>query len=194
MQLNVITEPTVEPVTLAEVKAALRSTSTVDDALITTLIPVARAYAETLTSRSLARKTCVAFFDGFPAPYQPIRIPAPPLITVTNVKYLDETLTLQTWNSAEYFVTEMQDPGLIVSRPGYVYPVAGSMEGSVRVQFTAGYDASAPTVVPVLPANLKNGIVQLVVHFVEHPDAVSTEKYAELPHSIKALLPRMYRL
>lgn len=54
---KVTVQPTSEPVTLAEVKDWLRVDWTADDALLSTLITRARAWAETITHRALATQT-----------------------------------------------------------------------------------------------------------------------------------------
>lgn len=192
MGLQVTVQPTAEPVTLQEVKDRLRLTSTADDAHITGLISTARDYAETITHRSLARKTYAVFFEKFPNIGEHIRVPAPPLISVLAIKYLDSTLTQQTWDASEYFVAGMQSPGLIVPKPGFVYPCPVRMPGAVEIDFVAGYDASNPTAIPVIPPRFQEGIRELAVHFYSHPEAVAVEKYVDLPHTLKALLTKFY--
>lgn len=192
MPTQITEQPTAEPVTLAEVKARLRLTSTADDALITGLITVAREYAESITFRSLAKKTYAVFFDRFPAPLDPIRVPNPPLITVSAIKYLDASLSQQIWDPSEYFVADMQSPGLIVPKPGFTYPSAARVPGAVEVDCIAGYDASSPDTDPQIPAKFQEGIRQLAVHFYSHPEAVAVEKFNVLPITIKALLTKVY--
>lgn len=192
MSLQIITGPTAEPITLTEVKARLRLTDTIDDATITALIPVAREYAEKMTRRSIAFKTYAAFFDSFPDLCKPIRVPAPPLIAVTAIKYLDSTLTQQTWDPSEYYVAYMQVPGLIVPTPLNVYPCPAVVPGAVEVDFTAGYGyagTTGPPVIPpgpVCPEHLKEGIRQLVVYLYEHPDTVTSEGLKEAPVSFRS--------
>jgi uncharacterized phiE125 gp8 family phage protein len=192
MSLVIITGPTAEPVTLAEVKTRLRLTDTTDDALITTQITAAREYAEKMTRRSLNYKTYAAFFDSFPDCGKPIRIPVPPLIAVTAVKYLDSTLTLQTWDPTEYYVAAQQSPALIVPTPANIYPCPASVPGCVEVDFTAGYGypgQTTPTTIPagpVCPENLKEGIRQLAVYIYENPSVINSEGLREAPLSFRS--------
>jgi uncharacterized phiE125 gp8 family phage protein len=187
MSLQIITPPTAEPVTVAEVKARLRLTTTADDSVILSNITAAREFAEKATRRSLAYKSYAYFLDRFPCPSEPIRIPVPPLIAVTAIKYLDGTLTQQTWDPLEYFVAPMQSPALIVSKPTFIYPCAGPVPGAVEIDFTAGYGypgQQTPTVIPagpICPEHLKEGIRQLAVHIYEHPEAVTPEGLKEAP-------------
>lgn len=190
--LKRVSGPTVEPVTLAEVKAELRLTSTADDALITSLISTAREQAEAITHRSLALKTYQVYLDHFPPPTEPIRLPAAPLVSVTSIEYLDSTLAWQTWSAAEYRVSEVQEPGLVMYKSGFIYPSPECVPWPVRVNMTAGYDAANPTVEPTIPSRFKRGIIRLAIHFYEHPETISTEAYKELPLGIKTLLAPIY--
>src|SRR5690242_15085154 len=127
MSLQIVTGPTAEPVTVDEVKARLRITSTNDDATIAAHITAAREFAEKETRRSLAYKSYALYLDRFPYPYEPIRVPVPPLVAVSAVKYLDPvTLVSTTWDPTEYLVSAVQSPGLIFPNPiaptGRVYP------------------------------------------------------------------------
>ena len=174
MSLQIITQPTAEPVTVDEVKKRLRLTTDTDDSMIGTQITAAREYAEKVTRRSLAVKGYAAFFDRFPVPGAPIRIPVPPLVSVTAIKYLDSSLEAQTWDAAEYFVASQQTPGLIVPKPGFVYPSPVLVPGAVEIDFTAGSGSDTPE-------HLKEGIRQLAVHLYEHPEAITSEGLREAP-------------
>lgn len=188
MSLQITAQPAAEPVTVAEVKARLRLGNTADDAVITANITAAREFAEKVTRRSLAYKSYALFMDSFPCLSDPIRVPVPPLINVTAIKYLDSTLTQQTWDSAEYFIAYMQEPGLIIPRPTFIYPCPAVAPGAVEIDFTAGYgyagNAQAQPPIPagpVCPEHIKEGIRQLAVHIYEHPSAVTPEGLKEAP-------------
>lgn len=189
MSLQIITPPTAEPVTVQDVKDELRLTVTVDDALIQRLITPAREYAEKRTRRSLAVATYAAFFDRFPCPSEPLRIPAPPLLAVTGVKYLDNSLTPQTWDPIEYYVANMQSPGLIVPKPGCVYPSPVLVPGAVEVDFKAGYgDPSGPA----LPKLIKEGICRMTMYLYSHPEVITSEGLKESPVSFAAFFPKVW--
>jgi uncharacterized phiE125 gp8 family phage protein len=175
MSLQIKTPPTVEPVTLVEVKQRLRLTTTDDDAAITGHIVAAREFAEKVSRRSLAVKSYAYGMDRFPHPYEPIVLPAPPLVSVTAVKYLDEALTQQTWDPTEYYVASNNVPALIVPKPGLIYPSTGRVPGAVEVDFDGGFTPAQ------CPEHLKEGIRQLAVHIYEHPEAVTSEGLKEAP-------------
>lgn len=184
MSLIIETQPTAEPVTLAEVKARLRLTTTDDDATIAQHITAAREYAEKITRRSLAKKGYAAYFERFPAPGCPLRVPAPPLLTVDSIKYLDSSLTLQTWDPAEYYVADKQVPALIIPKPTFVYPCPALVPQAVEVHFHAGYDASGQAI----PEVLRLAIMQLAGHYYDHPEIVSSEAQNIIPRNLSDIL------
>lgn len=178
MSLKIVTPPSAEPVTVAEVKARLRLTSTADDATIAVQITAAREFAEKITRQSLALKSYKLLLDCFPWPHEPIRLPVPPLISVTAITYFDSVLNPQTWDSSEYGVYNIgfvPAGGLIKPLPGFIYPVTGQVPGAVEIDFTAG---AAP------PEHVKEGIRQLTVHIYSHPEAVTSEGLKEAPLSL----------
>src|SRR4051812_22515656 len=118
MSLQVTVQPSAEPFSVQDIRDMLRLTLTDDDVLIAGHIKSARRLAETITHRSMTPKTYLYSMDRFPAPGTPIRMPAPPLIAVASIKYLDSALTQQTWDPAEYFVAQKQSPALIIPKPG----------------------------------------------------------------------------
>lgn len=192
MSLQITTGPTAEPVALADVKARLRLVDTADDALITKQIPVARAFAERVTRRSLALKTYAAFLDRFPVPNGPIRVPVPPLIAVSAIKYLDSTLTQQVWDSSEYYIATQQTPGLIVPKPGFIYPSPGVVPGAVEIDFTAGYtvasdDGGFATTDQYFSTAFES-ICRLCVYLYQNPDVTLSEGMKEDPLGAMSML------
>ena len=65
MKSKVTTAPTIEPVTLAEVKDHLRITATNEDGLINTYIEAAREIAEDITGRKFINQTLTGYVDNF---------------------------------------------------------------------------------------------------------------------------------
>ena len=128
MHLKLITPPSGEPLTLAEARAHLRldvsgsPPSSPDDALLTTLITLARQNfdgRDGWIGRALMTQTYDLLLDGFPGNHmfdylyrgQPhfrmgrhrreeaISIPLPPLQSVASIKYVDTNGVLQTMDT-----------------------------------------------------------------------------------------------
>ena len=91
MTITALTGPTAEPVSLAEAKLHCRVDGSDDDALITTLISVARGHAEGVTKRLMMTQSMRATFEEFGE----MELKAP-LRKVTSVKYMDTAAVTQT--------------------------------------------------------------------------------------------------
>jgi uncharacterized phiE125 gp8 family phage protein len=184
--LMIETQPVVEPITIDDAKAQLRLTTTVDDDMLTRLVKAARIRAERITGRSLTYKGYLQTFDSFPSPRKAIVLQAPPLISVTSIEYLDDTLTLQTWDPSEYRVITKQVPGLIRAIEPNVFPVAAChMEDAVQVHFFAGYsiDGYGDTT-QLIPEDLQIAIAQLAAHWYDHPEMVSADNQNKVPGNL----------
>lgn len=189
MGMQIETQPLTEPITLDEVKAHLRITSSSDDAMILRNITAAREYAEKITRRSLVYKGYVCHFDRFPAPGQPMRLPAPPLVTLTSISYLDTALDLQVWDSDEYFVASHQEPALVVPKPGNVFPVAANVPDSVEVHLLSGYSADGyGDLTKPCPEHIRLAMMQLAGHWTDHPEMTSSELQNIVPKGLNDLL------
>jgi uncharacterized phiE125 gp8 family phage protein len=148
--LSLVTGPASEPLTTAEAKLHARVDDTDDDALIADLISGAREHFEQQTGRQLVSATWKVHLDGFPKGREPIRLPKPPLLTVTSITYTDTAGTTQTWDSADYDVIAPAGPyaaqGMVIPKPLENYPSTYSGRATVTVTFTAGYSA-VPTAI-----------------------------------------------
>lgn len=186
--LRIETQPVNEPVTVQDVKGIMRLDSSADDTMIAGLITSAREALEKRTGRSLVNKGYVAYFDRFPQPGQYLRIPMPPLVSVSAVNYLDQEQASQEWDSDEYIVASEQSPALILPKFPNVYPVAFFMPGSVQVHFTSGYlsggygDAESP-----IPERFRLAIQQLAMHWYDHPELVSSDAQNAVPEGLCSL-------
>lgn len=160
---SVVTEPSVEPVTLAEAKTFLRVSDTTDDALITSLITAARARAESYTRRTFVyttRDLCYPCLFDFA---QPISVPFAPLASITSVKYYDEDATIQTLDSGSYLVKASAGAfagrGYIEIEPFADLPILTTyMEYPVVVRAVCGYGSTAASV----PDGIKHAILFMV--------------------------------
>src|SRR5512139_2288241 len=109
-RLKLITAPTVEPVTTAETKSHLRVDTTADDTLIGTLITAARQDSEEYLNRALVTQTWDLYMDGFPTTTK-IKVPLPPLQSITSIKYYDEDDVEATMTATDYIVDTVSEPG-----------------------------------------------------------------------------------
>lgn len=167
---NVITPPTIEPCSLADLKAHIRVTHSNDDSLITSYGKAARQYVESRTGRTLFTTTLEVVRDRFPgAPggvawSSFIRLPrASPLVSVTSVKYKDSNGVEATWDPANYIVNIDAMPGLITPAYGQTWPsYTPQPTASVRIRYVAGLsDIASPLIYP------DDGILAIIKLLVE---------------------------
>lgn len=166
MPLVLITAPADEPVSLAEARLHLRLDASgtpathPDDDLVTALIAAARQNldgADGVLGRALITQTWELRMPAFPCRAWPstrvadaIRLPLPPLQSVTSIKYDDPAGVEQTLDSSLY-VVGTGEPAEIVPAYGQTWPATRGMPESVRVRFVAGYgDAGSDVPGPIL--------------------------------------------
>jgi uncharacterized phiE125 gp8 family phage protein len=132
MKLKMITAPTAMPVTLDEAKAFFRVVGTAQDAEITRVINMATEQAENITNRQLNTATYEGYLDAFPAL---VKIPKPPLVSVTKVEYIDVDGVTQSFT--DFVVDDKVEPAVL--RFDSVPTDVKDEINSVIVTFQCGY-------------------------------------------------------
>jgi len=152
MHLVTVTEPTVYPVDLCDVKENIGITDDLDDIRLIGLIRDATDMAEMHTGMRLASQTVKLVLDSFPT--GKISLGTSPVSEITSFSYDDtsgneQTLTLTT----DYYQ-------VLTSQHPYVYPNDSWPEtldggiGNVRITMTVGY--ADPSLVP---GSIKRAII-----------------------------------
>ncbi len=139
-RVRVVTEPEVEPVTLAEAKLWCRvdDDDTSQDAMLLLLIKAVRERAEELTGRAFAQRTLELRLDAFPDGV--IELPFPPLQSVTSISHIDSSGALQTSGSPTDFQEDLtSEPGRVAPLTGTAWPSTQEVLNAVRVRYVAGY-------------------------------------------------------
>lgn len=189
--IKITVPPTIEPVSVEQVKAAAGITTDARDALIAMQITVARTLAEEFTGRAFVQQTIQLQIDRFPpgrvpwwsgtiqAPLrafmseEPILLPRPPLITLATVQYYDESNTLRTIPNTSYYVDGITEPARIVLNPGQAWPSDVRDRAAVLITYTAGYGTQSVSV----PAAIQQAIIAHVADYLDRPNAnVQTER------------------
>jgi uncharacterized phiE125 gp8 family phage protein len=138
MAIKLYTAPVEEPVTLAEAKLHLRINSSTElDALIQALIIGSTGFAEDFTDRRFVTQTWELYLDCFDG--DEIRLPFPPLQSVTSVKYYDTSNVEQTLSSSYYVVDIKAEPGRIVLADTYTWPDTYDRPNAVTIRYVCGY-------------------------------------------------------
>ena len=150
MRLVVITPP--NPIlSTPEIYAKLGLTTTADGDLLDVLIQSACAQIEPplgWTGQSFGRQTLEARFDCWPD-NGGLRLPGPPIVSLTSVKHIDTSGDEQTIDDADYQLFGDR----LVSAYGFSWPdyMSGISE-PIRVRYEAGYAAGDPRLEPAKQA------------------------------------------
>ena len=166
MSLSLITPPTVEPVSLAEVKLHLRVDFDDDDALIESLISAARVAAETLTGRQICTARWMRTLDGFPC--SSLRLHRCPVQSVVEISYQDQLGQWQTVDPSIYVSDLTSEPARITPGFGNSWPITLPQIGVVRVVFDAGYGTPSD-----VPEGLKSWIKLRIGSLYAHREEMS---------------------
>jgi len=149
---TLVTPPASEPIALSTAKLHLRVDGVTEDALIATYIAAARQYVEERTGRSMLPTTWRDLRSGFETSMTLARAP---VISVSHVKHLDSTLTLQTVSALDYRAILAGGPaggfGFLDLTAGSNWPSTWAQADAVQIEYVAGY-ADAASVPPSLIA------------------------------------------
>lgn len=181
MQLYLATPAAAPVVSLAEMKAHLRVDHSDEDDLITACEAAAVSSldgADGILGRCLKPQTWRMKLCDFE---DDIRIPLPPLVSVTHVKYFNGG-TLMTLSASLYEVVGAgaTNPACIVPVYGTFWPVPDTKAEAVEVEFQAGYTTVPPALV--------QAVKLLAGHFYANREAVSVGVTAqEMPLAVQRL-------
>ena len=146
--------------TQAEVKSYLRVDTSDDNDLIDSLNIAAENWAQTFTKRQFLTATKYEYLDNF---VSEIRLPHPPLASVTSIQYVDADGDTQTLDADTYTVDTTTAPGRIYLAYGETWPTVRSQPKAITITYVCGYGAAAS-----VPENLKTAIKLLVNHWYEN--------------------------
>jgi uncharacterized phiE125 gp8 family phage protein len=180
--LSLVTAPTLAVITLAEAKSWLREDRAAFNAEITALVERATEYVE----REIPghRQIRQATLD---APVRcwwedELRLPRPPLSSVTSITYYDSNGDSQTLDSSTYLVrTPWRMPGTIERAPGESWPaVQDDRRYPITIRFVAGYAAGS------YPGTVGQAIRFLVCQWFDHrmPLGEVTKEAMNTVHSL----------
>lgn len=180
MAIKRLSNPSVEPVTLAEAKRHLRIDNTDDDDYITSLIEVARRAAEDRMERTLITTTWKLTLDQFP---NAIILPMPRIIAISSVIYNNTANQQVALSNSDWFLDADSEPGWLVPAVSKAWPNTLGIN-AVAVTYTAGYGATASTV----PAPIKQWILLAIGDMYDQFRSLSAEKPVVPQHFADALL------
>lgn len=194
--LKQVTQPSHEPVSLADMKDFLRISSTDQDNVVSGLITAARTVAEQYLRRIMVSQQWEIKFDKTPgswpfsygfgatllSPYREIHIPLNPVISVDLFQYTDintgDLVTLV--EGTDYQVSTDSEPARLQPGYGQAWPISRWVLDSLILKFTVGYgDTTLSPVVGVDPPEPINLAIKLMVgHYYENRESQEMPKVA----------------
>jgi uncharacterized phiE125 gp8 family phage protein len=173
--LDTLDYPTIEPVSLEEVKQFLRIEHDAEDGLIASLIQAARQLCEATVRRRLIRQRLRLVSDDLHAVH---RLPAGPVRQVETVAVIDAAGMSEILPESAYVISGDRLACL------KTWPAPRRPVGSFRVDYEVGYGDTPDAV----PQALRHGIRMLVAHWYENREAVQDlAQPTVLPMGVAAL-------
>lgn len=164
---KVTTEPSTEPVTNDEVKIYARIDGSSEDDLIDSFITAVRQATEKYLGRALITQTITTVFDSW---YSDIIIlPRPPLVSVTELRTIDEDNNTTAYSSDNYYIQTKSEPGSLVIKFDKIPPDnTDRFHGGYEIEYVAGYGIDDD-----VPSAIKLGITLWVADVYENRVPIS---------------------
>lgn len=169
--LTVTTQPTEEPISLAEAKLNMRFPYDTENQRIQAIIKAARMYCETVIGKTLMTQTITLKRDSFPCDGEAIQLPRSPVQSVTSVAYVDTTGATQTISSSLYQSDLASLPPRIAMLYQQPWPIADVRMAAVTVVYVAGYASVA-----LVPETIKQAMHLLVSHWFNNREAAGDSR------------------
>ena len=188
MALKLIEPPTVEPVAYdAITQNHLEVVDAGEAAWLTHLISIARETCEEISKRAYMTQKWELWLDKWD---YIIKLPRPPLQSVTSIKWYDADNTEHTIGSANYLVDNKSEPGRVIPVSGYSWPPGIRPINGVCITYVAGHAAAAN-----VPKRYKQAILMLAAEWNRLREATAVTGRAgqeftdkEVPYGVKLLL------
>lgn len=186
--------PSVEPITNSDVKLYARIDGSSENNLIDAFIAAVREATEKFLGRALINQTITVSMDEFSyssysnAPLylhtgnqgEIIELPRPPLVSVTEVRTVDEDDNPTVYDSDNYYIRTNPDPGQLVLKFGATPPInTDRFHGGYEIEYIAGYGASGNFV----PDAINLGMIMWVADVYENRVPIS-----EPPGIVKTIM------
>lgn len=182
MTLITTQKPTVEPVTLAELKAQVRQDFAADDVFLASCGVAARMFVENFTRLRLVSQEVEFRRDGLGGV---IRLPVAPVLSVDQIAYLDTGGTSRILAADQWRLRRSVTPWQIIPAHLVAWPDVLPDLDTVGITMTVGFGEAADDV----PQDIRAAIKALAAHYYAHREAViSGVSAVETPLGIRDML------
>jgi uncharacterized phiE125 gp8 family phage protein len=145
MPIILTTPPSVEPLTLAEVKTHLRVTHGDDDIFISTLIASARRMIEQRYGLAVMQQSWSVFQDQWPEDGL-FDLPLFPVQSITDLKTYGDDDVAATIDPAHYYLDAVSRPSRLVLRRGRTVQPPGRRVNGIEIKLVAGFTSTPQTI------------------------------------------------
>ena len=162
-RVQLITGPSVEPISVADAKRHLRVEHSDDDLLIKRLIETAVSMVDVtgVLGKAMITQTWGEWFA--PNPSQ-IVLSLGPIQSVSAIKYYDTDNVLQTDTLSNYFVLGTSGRTTIKPKSGYNWPTTFTRDDAIKIEYVIGYGDTFRDV----PSTVRHALFMLVAHYYEN--------------------------
>ncbi|MEZ5853954.1 MAG: head-tail connector protein [Hyphomicrobiaceae bacterium] len=167
MSLVMTSGPVLEPVSLAEAKAHLRVDSSVEDALIQSLVVTSRLHIEAALGLALITQAWSYFLDRWPKNGR-VLLPLSPVAAITGIRVWSVDGTSQLMDLQGFFLDGAGRPPRLATLAGTSHPQPGRSVNGIEIAFTAGFGAAPEDV----PAPVRHALLLLVAHWYENREPI----------------------
>jgi uncharacterized phiE125 gp8 family phage protein len=180
--ISLVTDATVQPVTLSEMKTFMKVDLTDEEDLITSLIVSARDSLEKFAGVGMTTKIYDYYIQSLE---DVISIPLPPLQSIDNFVYNDSSYSETEIDSSNYKVFAYKNnlKSEIVKLNTGTYPTSSATYNPYRIRFSNGYGDTANDV----PEGMKTAIKLTVSHWFENRESQA------IPPEAKSIM-RMFKV
>lgn len=181
----IATAATVEPITLAELRAHLREPDHAEDEYLAALVTASVDWCQAYTWSKFCSQTWDEYFDAFATP-TPLWMQ--PVTSITSVTYTDTAGDAQTLSSDYYELGQVDGAGVCRLKYNQSWPSTRSHADVVTVKYVAGYGVAS-----AVPTPIKHAIKLVAAHLFNHrEDALEVALHC-IPLGVKAMLsPHTY--
>ena len=189
MPTKVITAPTYEPISAADVAEYIRVDDLAEDQLLLDgMITAARQYLEQYLSRPIATQTLEEALTGWADPI----VLDSSLQSVTSIKYLDLNGVEQTLASNQYLVDTYSEPAQITPAYNVEFPELYAVPNNVKIRYVAGYTSGGSPDLNPMPKPLRFAMMLIIGDLYANREAGGDKAYQINP-TVQSLL-QFYRL
>lgn len=171
-----VTPPADEPLSVAELKAALRIDCSEQDLVLADMARTARTFLERRLDRAFLRQSWRHVHEGFPT--SPIALRPGPNVTVTSVVLFADNGSRETLDGAEWRLSGSAPVNFCL-----IGRTSGPGISRIEITFDAGAERADD-----IPADLLRAIYLLTAHYYEERELFRSERYIPVPHNVDALI------